>query len=64
MKRGEGGVTDALLRRVKTLQLKQPPLDKILPQDTTAATEQIQKSMKEHRYKFGLASSGFALAKV
>ena len=29
-----------------------PPLDKLLPQDTAAATEQIPKSLREHGCKF------------
>ena len=41
-----GGVTDALLRRITTLDQSRtdwPPLNKLLHQDTTAATEQIRK---------------------
>ena len=50
-----GGATEALLWRVTTIRSKQnwlTPLDKILPQDVRAMSEQIWKSLKEHCCKF------------
>ena len=51
---GRGGdEADALLRRVTLDQSRTdwPPLDKLLPQDTTAVTGWILKSLREHGCK-------------